>query len=54
MNFSQTNLTERHLSPMVEAGRLLRRYPDNPTHPEQAYRSAQQQEPLRFAEKGSA
>ena len=24
---------------MVEAGRLVRRYPDNPTHPEQAYRA---------------
>lgn len=40
LNFSQRNLSGRHLTPMVEAGRLVRRYPDNPTHPKQAYRSA--------------
>jgi len=39
LDFKPAKLTERHLSPMVEDGRLLRRYPDNPTHPEQAYRS---------------
>ena len=43
LSFSQRNLGSRHLMPMVEAGTLLRRYPDNPTHPEQAYRATQQQ-----------
>ncbi len=33
------NLTRRHLSPMVERGELERRYPDAPSHPEQAYRA---------------
>lgn len=40
------NLTERHLSPMVAAGQLARRFPDTPTHPEQAYRSSGGQLPL--------
>lgn len=31
-------LTERHLTPMVQAGILERRYPATPTHAEQAYR----------------
>ena len=39
LNFRPGNLSERHLSPMVDAGRLERRYRDNPTHPEQAYRT---------------
>ncbi len=39
LHFSQRNLGGRHLTPMVEAGRLARRYPDNPTHPKQAYRA---------------
>ena len=43
LNFSQRKLGSRHLMPMVEAGKLMRRYPDNPTHPEQAYRATQQQ-----------
>ena len=38
LSFSQRNLSGRHLTPMVEAGRLARRYPGNPTHPAQAYR----------------
>ena len=33
------NLTTRHLSPMVESGELERRFPDKPTHAEQAYRA---------------
>jgi len=37
--FSPAKLTERHLAPMVAEGRLQRRYPDNPSHPEQAYRA---------------
>ena len=32
-------LTERHLTPMVQAGLLERRYPTTPTHAEQAYRA---------------
>ena len=40
LRFSQRNLGGRHLTPMVEAGRLVRRYPDNPTHPKQAYRAS--------------
>lgn len=40
------NLTERHLSPMVAAGQLARRFPDTPTHPEQAYRRFHRQLPL--------
>ena len=43
LNFSQRKLGSRHLMPMVEAGKLLRRYPNNPTHPEQAYRATQPQ-----------
>lgn len=39
-------LTERHLSPMVQAGLLERRYPATPTHAEQAYRSTRMQMPL--------
>ncbi len=39
LSFSQHNLSGRHLTPMVEAGRLERRYPDNPTHPEQVLQS---------------
>jgi ATP-dependent DNA helicase RecG len=31
------NLSERHLAPMVRDGTLERRYPESPTHPEQAY-----------------
>ena len=34
------NLSERHLAPMVRDGTLERRYPETPTHPEQAYRTA--------------
>ena len=41
LRFSQKNLGIRHLGPMVEAGRLEIRYPEQPTHPNQAYRSTQ-------------
>ena len=34
------NLSDRHLAPMVRYGTLERRYPESPTHPEQAYRTA--------------
>ena len=42
LSFSQRKLGSRHLMPMVEAGKLLRRHPNNPTHPAQAYRATQQ------------
>jgi ATP-dependent DNA helicase RecG len=35
------NLSTRHLSPMFESGELERRFPDNPTHAGQAYRTSQ-------------
>lgn len=41
LKFDQGKLLERHLSPMVTEGTLVRKYPDNPRHPEQAYRAAQ-------------
>ncbi len=34
------HLSRRYLGPMTEAGKLVRRYPKRPTHPEQAYRSS--------------
>ena len=34
-------LTERHLAPMVAEGLLVRTYPEQPTHPEQAYEARQ-------------
>lgn len=40
------NLTRRHLTPMVEAGELSRRYPDVPNHPEQAYRATPEPDTL--------
>ena len=39
LNFSQGNLAAAHLGPMVDGGLLERRYPDNLTHPRQAYRA---------------
>ena len=41
LGFKSGKLTERHLSPMVEAGLLERRFPATPTHAEQAYRCTQ-------------
>jgi hypothetical protein len=35
------NLTKRHLSPMVDAGLLIRTRSDTPTHPDQAYATKQ-------------
>jgi hypothetical protein len=35
-----SNLSDRHLTPMVRAGTLERRFPQTPTHPEQAHRTA--------------
>jgi ATP-dependent DNA helicase RecG len=34
-------LSEKHLSPLVKEGALERRYPENPAHPQQAYRARQ-------------
>jgi ATP-dependent DNA helicase RecG len=39
-------LTERHLAPMVAEGLLVRTHPENPTHPEQAYRARQSSLPV--------
>ena len=39
INFKQGNLTWHYLSRMVESGLLERRFPDNLTHPQQAYRA---------------
>ena len=33
------NLAERHRNPMVKEGALAPRFPEKPTHPEQAYRT---------------
>jgi ATP-dependent DNA helicase RecG len=41
LDFDQDKLLERHLSQMVAEGTLARKYPENPRHPEQAYRAAQ-------------
>ena len=43
LNFQQGNLTRNYLSPMVESGLLERRFPENVTHPQQAYRSVTSQ-----------
>ena len=40
LNFAQSRLAAAHLRPMVDNGLLERRYPDNLTHPRQAYRAA--------------
>ena len=41
LHFGQRNLRRRHLTPMVDERRLAYRHPDNPNHPEQAYRATQ-------------
>ncbi len=41
LDVDRKNLTDRHLSPMTEGGILERRYPDTPTHAQQAYRCLQ-------------
>jgi ATP-dependent DNA helicase RecG len=50
LNILPANLTDRHLSPMVKAGQLERRFPDTPTHAEQAYRSTGMQWPPGLSE----
>ena len=37
LRMDHSNLQKRHLRPLVRAGRLRLRYPDNPRHPDQAY-----------------
>lgn len=49
LGMNADNPSERHLVPMVKQGLLERRYPDIPTHPEQAYRSHQIQSSLTLA-----
>ena len=39
LNVRQSNLSRGHLGPMVAEGSLVMRFPDNPTHPGQAYRA---------------
>ena len=53
LRFGQRNLRRRHLTPMVEEGRLAYRHPDNPNHPEQAYRATQTRLPDPSATKGA-
>ena len=53
LHFGQRNLRRRHLTPMVEEGRLAYRHPDNPNHPEQAYRATQTRLTDSPAEKGA-
>ena len=49
LNIEAGNLSDRHLAPMVRDGTLERRYPETPTHPEQAYRTAYVQGSLRLS-----
>lgn len=39
--FDRDKLVERHLTPLVAEGKLVRKHPDNPSHPDQGYRTAQ-------------
>ncbi|MFO0760171.1 MAG: ATP-binding protein [Byssovorax sp.] len=39
------HLSEKHLAPLVKANALERKYPDNPAHPQQAYRARQSRLP---------
>ncbi|TVQ93644.1 MAG: hypothetical protein EA400_02190 [Chromatiaceae bacterium] len=50
LNILPANLTDRHLSPMVKAGQLERRFPDTPTHAKQAYRNTVTQWPPGLSE----
>lgn len=40
LGMSVPHLSRSYLGPMTEAGKLVRLYPNRPTHPDQAYRSA--------------
>ena len=48
LDLKQGNLTWNYLSPMVQDGLLERRFPDNITHPHQAYRATTSQLTLPF------
>ena len=39
LGMSVPHLSRRYLGPMTDAGKLVRLYPNRPTHPDQAYRS---------------
>ena len=39
LRFEPRNLSDRHLTPMLKDGLLERRFPDIPSHPDQAYRA---------------
>ena len=39
LGMDASNLRKRHLRPLVKSGRLRLRYPENRSHPEQAYRA---------------
>lgn len=52
LRIDPSKLTERHLGPMVKQGLLERRYPDQPTHAEQAYRAVLSQGNLPFLPSG--
>ena len=47
LGMSVPHLSRRYLGPMTDAGKLVRLYPNRPTHPEQAYRSTHTGEPRR-------
>jgi hypothetical protein len=47
-----SNLSDRHLTPMVRVGTLERRFPQTPTHPEQAYRTISIQSSLQLPGSG--
>ena len=47
LGMSVPHLSRSYLGPMTEAGKLVRLYPNRPTHPEQAYRSTHTGEPRR-------
>ena len=39
LQMHKPSLVQRHLRVLVDAGALVLQYPDNPNHPEQAYRT---------------
>ena len=47
LGMSVPHLSRRYLGPMTDAGKLVRLYPNRPTHPDQAYRSTHVGEPRR-------
>lgn len=47
LDMHQASLTERHLGPLVRAGRLELKYPERPSSPRQAYRTCRDRWPPR-------